>query len=64
MLSDELKMSLYPPFLLMRARFTKIDSNWRKVIVTLPLNGLSRNAGEFLQNTTHRHTDSQSAGDR
>jgi len=48
LLNDKSKMSLYPPFLLMSARFTEIGNGWRKVKATLPLTSWSRNPGGVI----------------
>ena len=51
-LSEKLKMELYPPFFLMRVRVLEIADahglRWGRVRIRLPLNFLSRNPGGVM----------------
>ena len=48
LMSEKLKIELYPPFLLMRVKVLEISRKWRTVRMRLPLNTVSRNPGGVM----------------
>eukprot|EP00520_Triparma_pacifica_P001662 CAMPEP_0118648494 /NCGR_PEP_ID=MMETSP0785-20121206/9187_1 /TAXON_ID=91992 /ORGANISM="Bolidomonas pacifica, Strain CCMP 1866" /LENGTH=300 /DNA_ID=CAMNT_0006540693 /DNA_START=30 /DNA_END=929 /DNA_ORIENTATION=+ len=48
LVSEKLKMELYPPFFLMRVKILSLKNSWRSVRIKLPLNTFSRNPGGVM----------------
>ncbi|GMH50354.1 hypothetical protein TrRE_jg10362, partial [Triparma retinervis] len=48
LVSEKLKMELYPPFFLMRVKILTLKNSWREVRIRLPLNVFSRNPGGVM----------------
>lgn len=48
LMSEKLKIELYPPFFLMRVKVLEISRKWRTVRMRLPLNTVSRNPGGVM----------------